>query len=116
MNPSYDVSERFVPEYVQTGNSSNCFSTKRYNRYAQFYTFTLNESLNVAIDLVSSTDPFVFLLKGKGKEDPVIARNNNHININSHLELQLTPGDYTIEATTRVKSPFPQVEAVSVLP
>ena len=72
------------------------------NRYARFYTFTLEEASRVTIALTSDAqDAFLYLMKGHGRNGEVQAENDNYGGgDNSQIEIDLEPGDYTIEATT----------------
>jgi len=80
---------------------SSCESTNRQDRYAKYYTFTLSSGHWVTIDLQSSTDTYLFLLRGSGENGSVIAHDDDggrgH---NSKIFYILSAGTYTIEATT----------------
>ena len=88
----------------------NCLSEKAAisgtgNRYARFYTFTLNKASEVTISLESDEDAYLYLLEGLGRNGTVLYENDDivyGINTNSRLSENLTAGDYTIEATTYV--------------
>ena len=93
--------------------TSDCLSTKRPlaadkpkggDYYARYYTFSLSTPSDVTIDLNSSSDPYLYLLSGSGKNGAVL-RGHDDIdtaagNYNSRIEETLRAGDYTIEATT----------------
>lgn len=86
-------------------DANNGDRSKEY--YALFYTFTLGEDSDVSISLTSSTstDTFLYLLEGAGKDGEIINRNDDvssgGSNRNSGLDdISLDAGDYTIEATT----------------
>jgi hypothetical protein len=82
---------------------SACDSTNRSSRYAQFYSFTLAQETAVQIDLTSSTDPYMFLLQGAGRDGSVEAENDDVVSgtdTNSRISLTLAAGAYTVEATT----------------
>ena len=74
------------------------------DRYARFYTFTLNEAAAVTISLSSGEDTYLYLLDGQGKDGQTLHSNDDitsgGVNLNSRLSVTLQPGDYTIEATT----------------
>ena len=73
------------------------------DRYARFYTFTLDESADVTITLESDEDTYLYVLQGQGKEGETLHTNDDivyGVNTNSRLSLTLQAGDYTIEATT----------------
>ena len=71
-------------------------------RYAHFYTFTLTAPADVTIDLTSTTDTYMYLMQGTGKNGEVLYENGDvePDNTNSRIAETLTDGDYTIEATT----------------
>ena len=71
-------------------------------RYARFYTFTLSAPANIAIDLTSDTDTYMYLMEGTGTNGTVLHENDDAEsgNTNSHISETLSVGDYTIEATT----------------
>ena len=71
-------------------------------RYARFYTFTLSESSTVTVELKSSTDPYMYLMQGKGKTGAILHYNDDVTSDdrNSRISQSLSAGDYTIEATT----------------
>ncbi len=55
---------------------------------------------DVQIDLTSSTDPYLYLMQGYGKNGTVVASNDDSNGKNSRISQILAPGAYTIEATT----------------
>ena len=74
------------------------------DRYARFYTFTLDEATEIVIDLSSEEDTYLYLLDGHGKGGDTLHSNDDiasgGVNLNSRLSVTLQAGDYTIEATT----------------
>ncbi len=71
------------------------------SHYSKYYYFTIENDKNVTIDLSSTTDTYLFLLNGFGKESSVITSNDDYEGtLNSHIEQYLEAGTYTIEATT----------------
>jgi hypothetical protein len=81
----------------------DCDSTNRAGRYARYYTFTLRQEAELQIDVVSTEDPFAFLLEGAGKDGEVLAKNDDVVagtDLNSRISATLAAGRYTIEATT----------------
>ena len=74
------------------------------DRYARFYTFTLDEAADIVINLSSDEDTYLYLLNGHGKERETLHSNDDiavgGVNLNSRLSVSLQPGSYTIEATT----------------
>ena len=73
------------------------------DRYARFYTFSLDEAGDVTIDLESDEDTYLYLLDGHGLNGTVLYEDddiNYPSNTNSRLSERLEAGDYTIEATT----------------
>jgi M6 family metalloprotease-like protein len=81
------------PKLLQSNDSSSY--------YAKYFYFTVESGQNITIDLTSSTDTYLVLLDGFGKESSVIASNDDYNStLNSHIEIYLGAGTYTIEATT----------------
>ncbi len=85
--------------------SGNCLSSHRGSaaspRYAHFYSFTLGVDAEVTINLSSSADTYLFLLSGHGTSGSMLHDNDDSGGtLNSSLSVQLTAGNYTIEATT----------------
>ena len=73
------------------------------DKYAKFYTFTLGVTSNVTINLSSSIDPFLYLMRGAGTSNTVLYENDDivyGVDLNSRIVADLAPGTYTIEATT----------------
>ena len=73
------------------------------DRYSRFYTFTLDESADVTITLMSDEDTYLYLLSGHGRNETVLYEEDDidyPSNTNSRLAETLQAGDYTIEATT----------------
>ena len=73
------------------------------DRYSRFYTFTLDESADVTITLMSDEDTYLYLLEGHGRNETVLYEEDDidyPSNTNSRLAASLQAGDYTIEATT----------------
>ena len=74
------------------------------DRYARFYTFTLDEAADIVISLSSDADAYLYLLDDHGKDGDTLHENDDiaggDVNLNSRLSVTLQPGSYTIEATT----------------
>lgn len=86
---------------VRNSWNSSCTSTHRSNRYARYYSFSLSSSANIIIDLESSSDTYLFLLNGIGVNGNEIEDDDDGGNgRNSRIYRHLSPGTYTIEATT----------------
>ena len=87
---------------TKTGTwASGCESLRRVGRYARQYRFDLQERADVQIDLVSSTDPYLYLLAGERGD--TVAENDDvgSGNRNSRIVAEnLSAGTYTIDATT----------------
>ena len=79
-----------------------CASTHRDGRYARFYSFTLNQRTEVEINLTSSQDTFLYLLRGSDANGAVVTDNDDieSGNTNSRITETLAAGTYTVEATT----------------
>ena len=73
-------------------------------RYACFYTFTLDESADIVISLRSDEDTYLYVRDGHGKNGDALHEHddieNFGLDTNSRLSVTLEPGSYTIEATT----------------
>ncbi len=84
---------------------SSCKSANRDGSYAKFYTFTLSSMSKVQIDLTATSEqnPYLYLLKGSGSGGTEMASDDDGgpKNLDSRIAIQLLPGTYTIEATTR---------------
>ena len=82
----------------------DCESENREGSYARFYTFALDESAELLIDLTSKHDPYMFLMDGEEPDSEVVAENDDADtedgDLASHLSLDLNAGIYTVEATT----------------
>ena len=74
------------------------------DRYARFYTFTLDAESDATIDLSSNEDTFLYLRSGTATDGSPIHENDDidtaSQNYNSRIVETLAAGDYTIEATT----------------
>lgn len=81
---------------------SSCEAEHRSDRYAKYYTFTLSSTTSVQIDLEALlTDPYLILLSGDGPSGSVLRSDNNSgFGWNARIVRTLSPGTYTIEATT----------------
>ena len=81
--------------------TGECASTNEIGSYARFYAFALTQRTRVRIDLSSSADTYLYLLRGADSEGTALASNNDGgTGTNSRLDLTLDAGTYTIEATT----------------
>ena len=82
--------------------TGDCASTHRPGRHARFYSFTLSQQTEVQINLTSSQDTFLYLLRGADANGTVVTDNDDveSGNTNSHITRTLAAGTYTIEATT----------------
>ena len=87
-----------------------CDSANRPGRYANYYTFTLNQTVAVTIDLTApdgnsdgdpDTDTVLYLLVSDWTGDFITANDDKDDDTtNSRIRIGLTPGTYTVEATT----------------
>ena len=87
---------------TRTGSwSSSCSSANRSGRYARFYSFSVSGTSDVQIDLSSSVDTYLFLLSGAGTSGSIEDRDDDGgTGSNSRIEMELSAGSYTVEATT----------------
>ena len=80
---------------------TDCDSEHRSNRYAKYFTFTLETSREVSIDLESSVDTYLFLLEGADQTGTVLEEDDDSgKGANSKIVTFLQAGTYTVEATT----------------
>ena len=73
------------------------------DRYARFYTFTLDKATDVTVTLESDEDTYLYLLEGHSMSGSVLHEEDDIIygvDTDSRMSENLQPGDYTIEATT----------------
>ena len=72
------------------------------DRYARFYTFSLDAESDVTIDLSSDKDTYLYLRSGASTDGTVTHENDDRAtdNYDSMIEERLDPGTYTVEATT----------------
>ena len=87
-----DISGAWIAEYE---------SVNRPDRYARFYSFTLDQEQRVRIELTSTEDTYLYLLTGSGTGGSVIESDDDGgSGTNSTIVRDLAAGGYTIEATT----------------
>ena len=82
---------------------SGCKSRARSGRNAHFYTLQLTQQSDVTIHLTSHIDTYLYLRAGKDNRTSGAYAENDDIgggNLNSRIIRTLSPGWYTIEATT----------------
>ena len=81
---------------------ASCMSENRSGRYAEFYYFYAGIGGELQIDLVSSTDAYMYLLSGKGVSDSVLEKDDDGGDgRNSRITRRVSKYDlFTIEATT----------------
>ena len=79
-----------------------CDSVHRSGRNASYISFTQESPGQVIITLESSVDTYLYLLQGEGGSGTVLASNDNYDGggSNSQITRFLSPGRYTVEATT----------------
>ena len=96
----------FAPDRTETLTgtwAADCASENRLGRYANFFSFTLEEATEVAIELTSDEDTYLYLLEGMGRDGMALHENDDIVpatDTNSQIQETLTAGTYTIEATT----------------
>ncbi len=80
---------------------ANTISIHHAGSYAKYYTFSLAQSTLVTIDLESSTDTYMLLLDGGDSNAAILSYDDDGgTGLNSRISMTLSPGTYTIEATT----------------
>ena len=82
--------------------ADDCQSQVSGRGFARYYSFTLTESLEVAINLTSSEDAFLYLRQGNATSGSAVHENDDieSGNTDSRIVATLSAGNYTIEATT----------------
>ena len=96
----------FAPDRTETLTgtwTADCASENRLGRYANFFSFTLQEATEVTIELTSAEDPYLYLLEGMGRDGMALHENDDIVpatDTNSRIQETLAAGTYTIEATT----------------
>ena len=81
---------------------SDCPSSRRSGRFARYYSFIVNRSMEVRVDLTSTRDPYLYLLDGSGTDGALLASNDDVDpgSTRSRIVRRLPAGTYTVEATT----------------
>ena len=96
----------FAPDRTETLTgtwAADCASENRLGRYANFFSFTLEEATEVTIELTSDEDTYLYLLEGMGRDGMALHENDDIVpatDTNSRIQETLAAGTYTIEATT----------------
>ena len=96
----------FAPDRTETLTgtwTADCASENRLGRYANFFSFTLEEATEVTIGLTSDEDTYLYLLEGMGRDGMALHENDDIVpatDTNSRIQETLAAGTYTIEATT----------------
>ena len=81
--------------------AAGCNSVHRVGRFAKYYSFTLSSSKKVTIDLMSTTDTYLYLLSGRGTTGAILAFDDDAGDgSNSRISATLSAGTYTLESTT----------------
>ena len=85
--------------------AQGCSSQNRSGSYARYFSFNVVEQGEVRIDLSSSgstsVDTYLYLLSGSGKTGSVLESDDDGgSGTNSRITRNLSPGAYTLEATT----------------
>ena len=86
--------------------TSECVSSNRPGtRYARYFTFELATAAELTIELVSATDPYLYLMEGAGTSGTELANNDDSQDndlgyYNARITYEAAAGTYTAEATT----------------
>ncbi len=83
--------------------NSDCDSENRSGSNAKYYSFILGHQgeVDIVLKAPTSRDPYMYLLQGAGTSGSVIERDDDGAGYpNSQITRELSPGTYTIEATT----------------
>lgn len=86
--------------------AQDCQSSRRDDRYVDYYTFTLSSRTRVQIDLMSRTDTYLYLINGaSGSGTSYRAKDDDGgTGLNSRIIRTLPAGSYTVAATTYGKN------------
>jgi hypothetical protein len=99
--PSNCLTALTLGRKVGSSFSASCPSTKRAGAYAKYYFFTLTRTKRVTINLKSSRDTYLNLLKGRSTSGRILKFDDDGgPGRNSRIVTTLSRGTYTIEATT----------------
>ena len=99
--PGNDCDLRLTGDGRVSGSwDDSCTSNARRGRFSRYYSFTLASRSLVTIDLKSSTDTYLYLLRGEGRYGDVLHQNDDFDGLNSRIQETLDAGSYTIDATT----------------
>jgi hypothetical protein len=81
-------------------NDDNAAS--RAGRFADYYSFSVDASRQVQIDLTSNggIDPFLYLHDGCSSSSIVTSDDDSGGSLNSRITITLSPGVYSIEVTS----------------
>ena len=107
-DPTPDTTPTLPDDMTVAGNwNTDCTSVVSApsgsgDRYARFYTFTLDAESDVTIDLSSDEDTFLYLRTGTSTDGSPIHENDDRAtgDYDSRIAESLGAGTYTIEATT----------------
>ncbi len=81
--------------------SSSCDSMHRTGSYARYYRFSLSARTRVQVDVQSNVDTYLYLLRGGDQNGAVVASDDDGgSGTDSRITVELSAGDYTVEATT----------------
>ena len=86
--------------------TDECVSSNRPGtRYARYFTFELATAAELTIELVSATDPYLYLMEGAGTSGTELANNDDSQDndlgyYNARITYEAAAGTYTAEATT----------------
>ena len=84
--------------------SSEIASVSRIGKYAKYYSFSIDSNKTIHIDLSSSFDTYLYLLNGSRDPNYLYKNDDGNDGTNSTLEVTLSEGNYTIEATSVLDS------------
>ncbi len=86
--------------------TDECVSSNRPStRYARYFTLELATAAELTIELVSATDPYLYLMEGAGTSGTELANNDDSQDndlgyYNARITYEAAAGTYTAEATT----------------
>jgi pimeloyl-ACP methyl ester carboxylesterase len=90
-----------VNQSISGSLSASCTSAHRSGRYARYYAFTVNSTSTVSVSMSSGVfDTYLYLLSGNGTGGAVVTSNDDYSGTDSRVSQTLSPGTYTVEATS----------------
>lgn len=104
MEPTDTCGETITADSSISGTwTAGCQSQEAGRGYARYYSFTLDKTSAVTIELESSVDTYLYLREREARSGTALYSNDDvevRVNLNSQISEMLSAGTYTIEAIT----------------